>query len=74
MALEDARERIGRFLEEVYMHKRVHSSLGYQTPSEFEAAWWQKQKKGGGKAGERQVKEPKKTKPPKNQRRQGGSS
>jgi putative transposase len=72
--LEDARERIGRFLEEVYMHKRVPSSLGYQTRSEFEAAWWRKQKKGGGKAGERQVKEPKKTKPPKNQRRQGGSS
>jgi transposase InsO family protein len=49
--LEDARERIGRFLGEVYTHKRVHSSLGYQTPAEFEAAWWQEQKKGGGKAG-----------------------
>jgi transposase InsO family protein len=34
---EDASERIGRFLEEVYMKKRVHSALGYKTPAEFEA-------------------------------------
>ncbi len=33
---EDAYEHIGRFLEDVYMHKRVHSSLGYLTPAEFE--------------------------------------
>ena len=32
----DALRRIGRFLDEVYMHKRIHSSLGYLTPAEFE--------------------------------------
>lgn len=35
----DAYRQIGRFLEEVYMHKRIHSSLGYLTPVEFEAQW-----------------------------------
>lgn len=33
---EDAYEHVGGFLEDVYMRKRVHSSLGYLTPSEFE--------------------------------------
>lgn len=32
----DAYQQIGRFLEDVYMHKRVHSSLRYLTPAEFE--------------------------------------
>jgi transposase InsO family protein len=32
----DAQVRIGRFLEDVYMTKRIHSSLGYLTPVEFE--------------------------------------
>ena len=32
-------ERIEEFLEEVYMKKRMHSSLSYLTPSEFEAKW-----------------------------------
>jgi putative transposase len=35
----DARRQIGRFLEDVYMRKRIHSSLGYLTPVEFEAQW-----------------------------------
>lgn len=35
----DARNQIGRFIEDVYNHKRIHSSLGYLTPAEFEAAW-----------------------------------
>jgi putative transposase len=39
--LDDAREQIGRFLEEVYMTKRIHSALGYVTPAEFEALWQQ---------------------------------
>jgi putative transposase len=34
--LEDARERIGEFLEDYYNRRRLHSSLGYQTPAGFE--------------------------------------
>ncbi len=36
----DAERQIQRFLEDVYMTKRIHSSLGYLTPAEFEAALW----------------------------------
>jgi transposase InsO family protein len=32
----DAYRQIGQFLEDVYMQKRIHSSLGYLTPVEFE--------------------------------------
>jgi putative transposase len=35
----DALRQIGRFLDDVYMRKRIHSSLGYLTPAEFEEQW-----------------------------------
>jgi hypothetical protein len=31
--------RLGRLLEDVYMRKRIDSSLGYLTPVEFEMQW-----------------------------------
>lgn len=37
--LSDAQQQIGRFINDVYLTKRIHSSLGYLTPAEFEAAW-----------------------------------
>ena len=35
----DARGQLGRFLDAVYNRKRIHSSLGYLTPTEFEQQW-----------------------------------
>lgn len=35
----DAEANLERFLDEVYNHKRLHSSLGYRPPSEFEERW-----------------------------------
>jgi transposase InsO family protein len=39
----DALNQLGRFLDDVYAHKRIHSSLGYLTPVEFEIQWRSKQ-------------------------------
>lgn len=36
---DDAHRQIGRFLDDVYNVKRIHSALGYLTPVEFEEQW-----------------------------------
>jgi putative transposase len=35
----DAYGQLGRFVNDVYNRKRIHSSLGYLTPAEFEQQW-----------------------------------
>jgi transposase InsO family protein len=37
---DDARRNIARFIDNVYNVKRIHSSLGYLTPREYELQWW----------------------------------
>lgn len=37
---DDAFEQLAHWLEVEYMTERIHSSLGYQTPAEFEAAYF----------------------------------
>jgi putative transposase len=39
----DAYASIGHFIEDVYQTKRIHSALGYATPTEFEKAYWAEQ-------------------------------
>lgn len=36
----DAYQHLGCFLNDVYTRKRIHSSLGYLTPLEFETQWF----------------------------------
>jgi len=38
-SFSDAVQQIGHFIEVVYMTRRIHSSLGYLTPAEFELAY-----------------------------------
>lgn len=38
---EEASANIGQFIDDVYNTKRLHSSLGYMPPSEFEMAYYQ---------------------------------
>ena len=38
----DALRGLGQFLDDVYNRKRIHSSLGYLTPAEFESLWREK--------------------------------
>jgi transposase InsO family protein len=35
----DAESQIGRFIDDVYTQKRLHSSLGYLPPAEYESLY-----------------------------------
>lgn len=40
-AFAEAQAQLGQFIEALYNTKRLHSSLGYMSPAEFEAAYRQ---------------------------------
>jgi len=42
--IEDAERRISHFIRDVYNEKRLHSSLGYCPPNEFEELFMENQK------------------------------
>jgi len=44
-SLEDAESRIGAFIDDVYNSRRLHSSIGYKPPIEFEDEFRQAQKR-----------------------------
>jgi len=44
---DDAQRQIGHFIEDVYNEKRLHSSLGYVPPAEFEAGIAQAEREKG---------------------------
>jgi putative transposase len=37
--IDEARQQIGAFIEQIYNRQRLHSALGYRPPVEFEANW-----------------------------------
>jgi putative transposase len=39
--IEEASANSGQFIDDVYSTKRLHSSLGYMPPFEFEMAYYQ---------------------------------
>jgi putative transposase len=42
--MEDVQKRIPYFIEDVYNQKRLHSSIGYQPPCEYEKMWFFRKK------------------------------